>query len=61
MENGNIVVTAGNFENQEESRIFEVTPDGEIVWEIVLVQPEQENLMISLYNSCKFKPDLQMF
>ena len=58
MDNGNIVVTAGNFENQEESRIFEITPDGEIVWEIVLVQPQQEDMMISLYNSCKFKSEL---
>ena len=56
-ENGNIFITAGNFELTEESRLFEVTSDGQMVWELLLVQNGET--MISLYNSWKFKPKLK--
>jgi len=58
MENGNFFITAGNFEFSEKSRIFEVTDKGETVWELVLLEPD-EDVMIALYNSWKFKPDLK--
>jgi len=56
-ENGNIFITAGNFELTEESRLFEVTSDGQMVWELLLVQNGET--MTSLYNSWKFKPNLK--
>lgn len=59
LENGNILVTAGDFTDEEESRVFEITPDGEVVWELLLVQPRQEDLQVALYNSCKFIPKLK--
>lgn len=56
-ENGNVFITAGNFESTEESRLFEVTPVGEIVWELLFVQNSE--VMVSLYNSWKFKPYME--
>lgn len=39
LDNGNVLVTAGTRDTDDQSRVFEVTPEGEVVWEMLL--PEQ--------------------
>jgi hypothetical protein len=57
LENGNILVTAGQHDLEQESRIFEVTREGEIVWNLFL--EKHENWMVSAFNSQKFVPPLK--
>jgi hypothetical protein len=57
LENGNILVTSGQHDLNQESRIFEVTREGEIVWNLFL--EKHENWMISAFNSQKFVPPLK--
>jgi len=55
--NGNIFVTAGAYNAQEDSRLFEVTRDGEIVWELFMEKHSEGET--ALYNSQKFVPPLK--
>lgn len=57
LENGNIFVTAGFYDMQQISRFFEVTPDGEIVWELFF--EKADDWQISLYKADKFVPPLE--
>ena len=54
---GNFFVTAGSADLETENRFFEVTGDGEMVWELVLESGENWNK--TLYNSEKFVPPLK--
>lgn len=55
--NGNIFVTAGLYDLSQDSRFFEVTRDGEIVWELFM--GKEEDWMYTLYNAQKFIPPLK--
>ena len=57
LENGNIFVTAGFYDMQQISRFFEVTPDGEIVWELFF--EKTDDWQVSLYKADKFVPPLE--
>lgn len=54
--NGNIFVTAGDYQLYSDSRLFEVTREGEIVWELFM--GKEEDWMYALYNAQKFVPKL---
>ena len=56
---GNFFVTAGSDEIGTENRLFEITRDGEMVWELVL--ESGETWTKTLYNSEKFTPPLKKF
>ncbi len=58
LDNGNIFITAGAFEATEETRLFEITKDGEIVWEMSFDPPEKTGFINAIYNSQKFRPDI---
>jgi len=58
LENGNVFITIGDFEEDDDSKFTEVSEQGEIVWELLF--PETEELKVILYNSCKFMPKLKM-
>lgn len=51
MPNGNIFVTAGQYDMAQQSKMFEVTREGEVVWELFM--DKQEEWMLTLYNSQK--------
>jgi len=55
--NDNIFVTAGFYDMQQTSRFFEVTRDGEIVWELFF--EHTDDWQISLYKADKFVPPLE--
>ncbi|MGI6395036.1 MAG: aryl-sulfate sulfotransferase [bacterium] len=55
--NGNILVTAGIYDLSGYSRIFEITKEGEKVWDFFM--QKEETWMYSLYNSQKFVPPLK--
>ncbi|MGI6395035.1 MAG: aryl-sulfate sulfotransferase [bacterium] len=55
--NGNIFVTAGTHDLSEDSRLFEITREGEKVWELLMAK--EETWMYILYNSQKFTPPLK--
>ena len=57
LENDNIFVTAGFYDMQQTSRFFEVTREGEIVWELLL--EKTDDWQISLYKADKFVPPLE--
>lgn len=57
LENGNIFVTAGFYDMQQISRFFEVTRDGEIVWELLF--EKADDWQVSLYKADKFVPPLE--
>ncbi|MBP5201327.1 aryl-sulfate sulfotransferase [bacterium] len=57
LENDNIFVTAGFYDMQQISRFFEVTPDGEIVWELLF--EKTDDWQVSLYKADKFVPPLE--
>lgn len=57
MPNGNIFVTAGDYQLDNHSRLFEVNREGEMVWE--LYTEKGEDWMTSLYNAHKFVPPLK--
>lgn len=59
LENGNVLITIGEFEQGDPSKIVEVSPQGEIVWELSF--PENNGLKPALYNAQKFVPELKMF
>ena len=55
--NDNIFVTAGFYDMQQISKFFEVTHDGEVVWELFF---EMDNdWQVSLYKADKFVPPLE--
>ena len=54
---GNIMVTAGTDDLERPNKFFEVTRDGEIVWELTFTDGENWNSI--LYNSYKFIPPLK--
>jgi hypothetical protein len=54
---GNIFVTAGAYDLEQDSRLFEVTREGEVVWELFM--DKQESWMYTLYNAQKFIPPLK--
>lgn len=54
---GNIMVTAGNEDPVMSNRFFEVTREGEIVWELTLIDGDTWNRIV--YNSYKFTPPLK--
>jgi len=55
--NGNIFVTAGDYQLYSNSRLFEVTREGEVVWELFM--DKQEDWIVALYNAQKFVPPLK--
>ena len=55
--NDNIFVTAGFYDMQQISRFFEVTRDGEIVWELFF--EKTDDWQVSLYKADKFVPPLE--
>ena len=55
--NNNIFVTAGFYDMQQISRFFEVTRDGEIVWELLF--EKADDWQVSLYKADKFVPPLE--
>ena len=57
MQNDNIFVTAGFYDMQQTSRFFEVTHEGEVVWELFL--EKTDDWQISLYKADKFVPPLE--
>jgi len=57
LENGNILVTKGQVDPPDNSSVFEVTHDGEVVWELYTRQ--DESVSILLYNVFKFVPPLE--
>ena len=57
LENGNIFVTIGVYDMQQISRFFEVTRDGEIVWELFF--EKTDDWQVSLYKADKFVPPLE--
>ena len=57
LENGNIFVTAGFYDMQQISRFFEVTREGEVVWELFLELAD--DWQVSLYKADKFVPPLE--
>jgi hypothetical protein len=56
LENGNTLITAGTENMGEQSRVFEVTPDLEIVWEMRL--PADEESTFGIYRSERVEPPL---
>ena len=56
---GNFFVTAGSDDLETENRLFEITRDGEMVWELVL--ESGDTWTKTLYNSEKFIPPLKKF
>jgi len=59
VENGNIFITAGSFGELQETKLFEITYDGEIVWNMNFDPPEPAGYINSIYNSFKFVPPLK--
>jgi len=57
LSNGNIFVTAGDYQLYSNSRFFEVTREGEMVWELFM--DKQEDWIVVLYNGHKFVPPLK--
>lgn len=57
MVNDNIFVTAGFYDMQQTSRFFEVTHEGEVVWELFM--EKTEDWQTSLYKADKFMPPLE--
>ncbi len=57
LENDNIFVTAGFYDMQQISRFFEVTHEGEVVWELFF--EKEDDWQISLYKADKFVPPLE--
>ena len=57
MPNDNIFVTAGFYDMQQTSRFFEVTHEGEVVWELFM--EKTDDWQISLYKADKFVPPLE--
>ncbi|HRZ78952.1 MAG TPA: aryl-sulfate sulfotransferase [bacterium] len=49
--NGSIFVTTGLFDPEQNSRLFELTRDGDVVWELIM--DRQNEFMITLYNAQK--------
>ena len=58
LENDNIFVTAGFYDMQQTSRFFEVTREGEIVWELLF--EKTDDWQVSLYKADKFVPPLEI-
>ena len=56
LENDNIFVTAGFYDMQQTSRFFEVTREGEVVWELFF--EKNDEWQASLYKADKFVPPL---
>jgi len=57
LENDNIFVTAGFYDMEQISRFFEVTHEGEVVWELFL--EKADDWQVSLYKADKFVPPLE--
>ena len=57
LENGNILVTKGWVEGEQNSSVFEVTRDGRVVWELYTEQ--NDDFKVELYNAKKFIPPLE--
>ena len=57
LENGNILVTKGLVLRPDNSSIFEITRDGQVVWELYTEQ--NDIFMVLLYNSEKLIPPLE--
>ena len=55
--NGNILVTVGDYDLNQHSRIFELTPEGEPVWELLF--EKSDNSKVVLYKSEKIIPRLE--
>lgn len=55
--NGNIIITAGTWDNDKNSKIFEVTPEKEKVWEFEF--PHYNENTIGMYDSCRFTPPVK--
>lgn len=57
LENGNIFVTKGMVSRPENSSLFELTRDGQVVWE--LYTEMNDDFMVEIYNADKFVPPLE--
>ena len=57
LENGNIFVTKGWVDKDQNSSLFEVTRDGRVVWELYTEQ--NDDFMVEVYNADKFVPPLE--
>ena len=55
--NGNILVTVGDYDFNQYGRIFELTPDGEPVWELLF--EKNDSWKVVLYKSEKIIPQLE--
>jgi len=53
--NGNIFVTAGDASLNKETKVFEITADGELVWEMVL--EKHVDWQVNIYNSQKIETE----
>ncbi len=56
LENGNVLITAAMREFDTQSRIFEVTPDGEVVWEILLPAVDDSLFVVGSYRADRIVP-----
>ena len=54
--NGNTLITAGTWKQGANSRILEVTPKGELVWELELPIRKQTGNSVGVYNSERISP-----
>jgi hypothetical protein len=54
--NGNTLITAGTRSPDQQSRIFEVTPDGKVVWELIF--PLRNDAGIGVYRAERITPPL---
>ena len=57
LENGNFFVTEGWVDYDQNSSVFELTRDGNVVWELYTEQNNEYHVM--LYNADKFVPPLE--
>ncbi len=59
--NGNTLITAGTWAKKQNSLIFEVTPDHQLVWEIKLPIVAKSGLTIGAYNAQRLTPPVTTF
>lgn len=58
LKNGNTLITYGTWQTGDHSRLMEVTPDGELVWEMELPIRESTGTTVGVYNSQRLDPPL---
>ncbi len=57
-ENGNTKIASGTWQQGDHSRIIEVSPEGEVVYELQLPIRKETHSTVGIYNSMKIKPPL---